>query len=464
MKQNLPFVFLTLAVFVFLLLPSVFREGMFMDGLIYAAISKNLANGIGTFWVPHFTQTFLPEFHEHPPLAFGFQSILFSISGKNFHVEKIYSFLTAATQVILIILIWQSVVKEKGNRNLEWLPVLLWITIPLSFWSYKNNMLENTMAVFTSGAILFQILAFRQIKVNYFYIVLSGIFIFFGFLSKGFPAFSPLVFPAIHWIVMKKISLHKYILSIIVLIGTILVFTGFLFLIPQATESLSIYLNTQVSQSLKGERVVMERYYILKKLLMELLSGLILALIFYMLAKRNRINFRTSRWTWIFLLTGLSASGPIVISPKQLGFYLVPSLPFFALMLAVFIQDILSYFVNKMSANATKVFNFVGVILLLGALVFSFLQTDKYDRDKEKIMDIKSVGKIVGEDKIISICSDMRQDYALHAYFALYFNISLDDAGHHEYLLSNLSCENEHESVDTINLKKYLLFKSNVEE
>lgn len=80
--------FFITGIFFILICPNFLTEGMFMDGLMYSAISKNLANGIGTFWNPYLSETLFPEFHEHPPLAFGIQSIFYNLFGESFYVEK----------------------------------------------------------------------------------------------------------------------------------------------------------------------------------------------------------------------------------------------------------------------------------------------------------------------------------------------------------------------------------------
>lgn len=51
-----------------LLIPTLVQDGMFLDGITYSAISRNMANGIGSFWHPHYTETLYPHFNEHPPL------------------------------------------------------------------------------------------------------------------------------------------------------------------------------------------------------------------------------------------------------------------------------------------------------------------------------------------------------------------------------------------------------------
>lgn len=53
---------------------------MFVDGVTYAAIARNLAQGNGSFWSPFYTATLYPQFFEHPPLGFALQGAVSSCS------------------------------------------------------------------------------------------------------------------------------------------------------------------------------------------------------------------------------------------------------------------------------------------------------------------------------------------------------------------------------------------------
>ena len=47
-NKQLPFWIFTLGTFTILICPILFQESMFMDGIQYACVSKNMANGIGS--------------------------------------------------------------------------------------------------------------------------------------------------------------------------------------------------------------------------------------------------------------------------------------------------------------------------------------------------------------------------------------------------------------------------------
>ena len=67
-KKHVLFYILVSAIILGIVAPNLFSDGMILDGLFYATISKNLANGLGSFWYPHLTNTLMPQFHE--PILF----------------------------------------------------------------------------------------------------------------------------------------------------------------------------------------------------------------------------------------------------------------------------------------------------------------------------------------------------------------------------------------------------------
>ena len=65
------------ALLLMLILNPLLRRGMFLDGVTYAAIAKNLSLNHGTLWQPFYSETIFPYFYEHPPLAIYAESLLF---------------------------------------------------------------------------------------------------------------------------------------------------------------------------------------------------------------------------------------------------------------------------------------------------------------------------------------------------------------------------------------------------
>ena len=154
MKKNIyPFYLSVFGILLIIISPNMLSDGMFMDGLFYAIISKNLANGVGDFWHLHLTKTLDPVFVVHPPLVFGLQSLFFKVFGDSIYVERIYSLLTYVVTGIIVVRIWKKLIKNNSNQT-AWLPLLFWVITPVVFWAVPNN-IENTMMIFTSLSVLF---------------------------------------------------------------------------------------------------------------------------------------------------------------------------------------------------------------------------------------------------------------------------------------------------------------------
>ena len=143
----------TILIALLLLIPSIIPKGMFLDGITYATISRNLANGLGTLTKPFYTETIAPIFYEHPPLVFWLQSIFFTFFGDSVYVEKLYSIATGMFTGWGLLLLWRGFAKD-NDKKFNWIPILLWITTPIVFWAYPNNVLENTLGIFTIFSVL----------------------------------------------------------------------------------------------------------------------------------------------------------------------------------------------------------------------------------------------------------------------------------------------------------------------
>src|SRR6266571_4350347 len=126
---------------------------MFLDGVTYASIARNLAEGRGRFWALHYTETIYPAFHEHPPLGFWLQSLWFRIFGDQWFVERAYSAAAAALVGVFIVITWRAARAVPGARDQDWLPVALWMAAPVVSWTIVGNLLETTVAVFVIAAV-----------------------------------------------------------------------------------------------------------------------------------------------------------------------------------------------------------------------------------------------------------------------------------------------------------------------
>ncbi|MBK7268082.1 MAG: glycosyltransferase family 39 protein [Flavobacteriales bacterium] len=202
-----------------LLLPGLVREGMFMDGMLYTVVAHNQANGFGTFWAPRFSQVGVAGmaiFHEHPPLAFGLQAWWFRVLGDGFWVERLYCLATALITMFVMVRLWRECLHEHLSlRPLGGWPLLLWIIVPQVFWCFHNNMLENTMAVFVTAAVLQVVLGMSAAWAKR--AIIAGGFVFLASFTKGVPGLFPLAAPVLLWSASRNV--HSFRRALVDLLG-----------------------------------------------------------------------------------------------------------------------------------------------------------------------------------------------------------------------------------------------------
>lgn len=469
------FVF-TAAVFIALMLPEMCQEGMFMDGTIYAAIARNLSIHIGDFWHLKFSDTTFPVFNDHPPLAFGLESLFFKAFGEAFYAEKLYGFCCAIITAFLIIRVWKHLFKNHHYENMYWLPLLLWMITPKVFWSFNNNMLENTLTVFSTAAILLLLKSIQQpLFKQILYLFFAGIMLIAAFLSKGFPGLFPLAFFFFFYVSAPREFHIKRMLALTGIFVCMCVLSSALFLLwqGQAIESLGAYLNIQVFNSIKGGDRVGSRWNWLNDYFQQIIPmlGILLLVVFsnrkFFIAQwRNQTAMRQS--TLLMLLIALSASLPLMVSPKLSAYYLVPCFPFMAMAFAIIMAPNTEALIQKIDVDSKfpKRFFYFNVCLIAAIGIFSILQFGNKFRDEALLRDIEKIQVYLPSEKTISIAEPMYQDWRLIAYFQRKAKININrEPQRSKYLLieKNQSANDTNYKASALILEKFTLFERNAE-
>lgn len=425
-SQTLPFYLFAVGVFLIIVCQDIFSNGMFLDGMIYSTVAKNLANGLGTFWNPHFTATLMPDFHEHPPLAFGIQSIFYMLLGESRFIDRFYSLFTVVIVGYIILRIWKTLGYKYG-----WFPLFIWLITPTVFWASYNNLLENTLTIFTSLSILFYLKNLKSQK--YYFIFLSGFVLALGFLTKGFVAFFPWTFPFLLWFFLKQKSFGKMAIdSAELIIFTIMPLLLLILLFPVVRLSLHKYFDNQVIGSLRNSVNVGSRFYIIKRLFSELIPSAVLCILLLVWAWIRKLpailmkeNFKKVS---VFLFLGLTGVIPIMISMKQSGFYIIPAYPFFAISTGILVYPLIDSLFNKMNYESKwfLIFKWIGYSFFFLGFMLSLYFYNHFSRDNSKIKDTYIILAELPQGSVININPDMFDDWNLHAYFARLKNVSLD--------------------------------------
>lgn len=415
------------------ILDRLIPEGIFLDGATYAAISRNMAIGKGSFWAPHYRYDWF--FAEHPPLMFGLQALFFKVFGDHYLTEKIYCFVLWVVTALLIIKLWKQAISEYEDVKHSYiLPVLMWTILPTVTWSYTNNILDTTMCLFDLIAVVILFPALRRGAVPLSRLLLAGVFTFCAVLTKGpvglFVFGVPVAYALVyHTKDIKKLT-TSVLHSIVILAVVAVVFIG-LYQFPEPKLLLDRYLDEQLFAALSGQRELtggaMGRFALFYDILMQSLPAIVLAIVLIIVSKVLKLNTDRSKslnkLALFFLIVGLGASLPILTSLKQRSFYIIPSLPYYIIALGLYILPMYTALTAKyrMGDKTFRIFKMSAIIAGLGLTVYLGSKVNVYGRDREVITEVKRIGEVFPNGKPIGLCdAQHRGDFLFLAYVQRY--------------------------------------------
>jgi hypothetical protein len=470
-KRNLSIWLFIIALIFILIIRDLFRIGMFMDGMIYTSVGKNLANDIGTFWQPHFSKTTMSLYHEQPPLMFGIESIFFRILGDNHHTEHIYGLTVLLLTIFLIHKLWATVLTDQAEKTVSWLPILFWLAIPVCFWSYANNMEEPLMGMFDLASLLFIFKALIQKKKIYLNLALGAIMLVAASMCKGPQGLFPLAAVFFYWAVFQNISFGKMFTYSMVLAGIVVGFYGIILLSEEGSKSYEMYFLNRIYVTFNNPASThTDRIYIIKQLFSELIPVFVLTVgtfIFLRIKKHiSVIPKHIPKTSLLFFLIALSGTLPLLLTIEQSGYYLVTVMPYYAMGFSIYFSPFFSRYTEQvnMQSKLFKRWRIAVSLILICSVSFSIANMFAGPkRDVEKLHDVFYTGEIIQEGNTIGVSSNMFSDWSLQSYYNRYFYISLDTvATQHKYILlekdADLSLMPKGYSQMNIPTKRYSLF------
>ena len=135
------------------------------------------------------------------------------------------------------------------------------------------------------------------------------------------------------------------------------------------------------------------------------------------------------RQAFFWLGMALLASLPFLISPKQLRFYVVPSMVFYALAigtwLAPYARVLQAQWHTKMPPFLQRMSTLVLVLGLLVCLGLSWQWRGKDARSSQWLQDARQVGQTMPTYSQLYVHPELYPRWELHGYFYRYFHIDL---------------------------------------
>jgi 4-amino-4-deoxy-L-arabinose transferase-like glycosyltransferase len=401
--------------------------GMFVDGLWYATMAHNMAQGIGSAWRPYFSATCDPVFFGHPPLVIILESVFFRVFGSGFWVEKLYCAVVALGTLALMRYVWRLFfLKKRPDLAALWpIALVVWLLDEDVMLSYSGNMLECTLGLFALGAVA----ALLRWGASPLGIGLGAVGTVAAFLSKGPVGLFPLAFFGVEWLVERQFFSQKIKATLALVVATAALLAPF-FLIEPARSNLLGYWDVQVRAALMGEstlNVAPHRLYVVQRLLETHGVWLGLAVgVGFLGVKKRGFALRDTARTAFFFGVGMGAVAllPIVVSPKQAAHYVVPSLPYFALALGVFWAEVWLFF-----SKNKKIPRWVRPALLVAnalALVWVLSHRGQVrQQDRVVLTDLEAIMQVVPRHSTQAFRSEGHA-FDVHGFFQRRYFVALD--------------------------------------
>lgn len=439
------------AVFSALVLPALFMDGMFMDGVFYASISRNLAIGNGSLWEMYFSLTHHPQMHEQPPLMFVLQAGFFKLFGTGIYTERIYCTVTAILSSALVIRSWNLITrhidKTKSSTancptalpiaigmSTGWLPLLLWIIMPVTFYAFANNLEECTMVIFVLlafNSILRAILRPTEKKIQW---IIAGMWILAAGLTKGVQGMFLLSAPFWCWTILKNGTARDFVIRTLLIAVVPALFVLVAFITPEIRDSFDAYFTSRYGKTFSGTTASSSNHFhLLFELLLDTLPALAVMFLFLVAGRKSAAfaaHLKSIRKTILFVFVcALSGILPLLITREQRGFYLVTALPLVAIACGLVILPAalrFSAFVQRKKRLAQ------GILLtafgISGLAAFLTIRNAGHpQRDAEKIQIVHEIASITGNGTTLHVTTTLNSDWQLICYFQRYHEVSITD-------------------------------------
>ena len=384
-------------VWVWMIAPFWLQEGMFLDGLIYASVAQNLADGIGTFWAPVYQWSASVPYSEQLPLFTGLESLFFRTLGGSVWTERLFLGCAWVVHVLGIRAVQRRWWPEQGEDAYWWV-VSVWSLLPLVAWGMGNHVQEMWMSAFA----LWAVVALSYERWSW----LGGVLTVAAFLFKGPQGLFPLVWlplASAFGIIQKKTFRKSFAWAF----AFILLSFALLWLWDDARLALVRNAENRLVRTFTAVRAVntTHRLWLLGPMLAQwgvvLAASVVVARVRY-----GTVRFVGDRRTALFLLFALCASLPLLITREQRDFYLIPSTVFATL-------GVVSSFVGSPVLPSKRLVVGLGLLGVLGTLTLSYR---RHERDADLRVALAQQAPSFAPGSSFNVQPELRLHFLLQAY------------------------------------------------
>ena len=444
------------------------RLGIHGDGIEYANVARNMADGLGSFWKPYHDDFGYLVFHEHPPFVFWFQSLFFRIFGNGPYLEAFYGFFIGLLILFCTGLFWQRVRRDFQHPEIgSWWPMLLLVPLPIFTYILTINRIVNTWTLLAIVATYLAYLSAVKTRHTVYISMLAGGAIYLGFIAKGPVAFFPFAVPLLAWLTLKTDFSRALTATLVSLITFAVTLLATFYFYPDSVKFWQGFWQAQVMASLTSERGSgRPHWHLLERWISEMIVPFLIAGVLMLAFKVPFRKIRFNRQALFFLLTALAGSLPFLISTRQHGRYILHSYPFFVLCLA-FVTENIALQIETVLTKKTVLRLLVGIIaaiFLVAALAGMLYIKDHVARRKPFYHDIYLQQIKLPERIIVSVCpQDIIHHDWLFADMQRFYRSSLTSNMGSKYLIiakeSNCIVPDGYQRINQEPTIKYIVYK-----
>lgn len=370
------------------------------DGLVYGNIAAMLAEGHGAFWRLPFFDADIEAFYDHPPLGVYLQSLLIGFVDHQHVAIRFYVFATMTAFLGALWLLVRAKPFGEARATPYWWIVLVLVAMPTTLRVLSGNYLDGLLATTSMIAIWLGLRAMRTAVIGP--AIATALVVYAGLLIKGPVALFPLIaLPCI--LVVGRASIPTALAFGAIAMGTVAVLSiATWFVDTDARTWLQNYWMHQLRASILGERLAENgRGYALARLAMNMGIGMAAALVLAFATGQRRVRWRTETTAW--LIVGLSASLPLLLSARHYEHYLMPSLPYLALAIASTVAPM-----RLPNVRILQVACFVG---WASVLAITAINWNSPGDDERLLATVRDIGALDAPGDVVVYCPNQARSF-----------------------------------------------------
>jgi len=224
--------------------------------------------------------------------------------------------------------------------------------------------------------------------------------------------------------------------SLVLFIVVILMFALLLLLHPPALNFFEKYWNQRLSYAIlggrsEGVRHGLGRLYVFWIVLRENSILIMLTLVVILFSYVKRIPVFSSRpekkWVLVFLFLAFAGTVPLMLSTRQAGMYLIPSLVMFAVAAALFQYEFIKQWLSRISMRTARLISIMMILGIVSVSVYSSIIFGNYARDEGMLEDIHAIQPIIPQPNSTTLADAFVCSSSMNIYLQRYLELELTD-------------------------------------